>query len=435
MLTPCFAASRHRTQGQNESDGGHGGLGFTMAISAADVEGARVHPRTLAGATVMQIVPTLDDDPMVRETLGIAHALVHAGTRAIVAGAAGPMVDHLKMFGGEWLPFANVSWSPWRLRRNAAALQAFISRERVDIVHAKSAAAAWSAMIATDESKTRLVTDLPSLPPKRAWLSSPYVGALARGDRVIARSMFNAQPMIDRYNIPVDRVSVVPRGIDMKIFDPNAVGHERVAALRQHWGIPSGVRIVLATGRVAPWNGQISLVDAARVLVQNRMRGVTFVLVGDDMRNGRYVRALRKHAQAEGVEPLFRIVGHCPDMAAAYAAADLIVAPNTAPPLYGRVVAEAQAMARPVVTTNVGALPEHLIAPPRMPEELRTGWVVKPGDPIEMARAISSVLALDAVAYRSLAARARQFAEYMFSPRRVAAATLNVYSSLLEAEG
>ena len=74
-------------------------------------------------------------------------------------------------------------------------------------------------------------------------------------------------------------------------------------------------------------------------------------------------------------------------------------------------------------------------APPRMPEELRTGWIVKPGDSIELARAISSVLALDAPAYRALAGRARQFADYMFSPRRIAAATLDVYSSLLEAEG
>ena len=155
-----------------------------------------------------------------------------------------------------------------------------------------------------------LFRSLPDLTPRRAWLSSLYLGSLARGDRVIARSMFNAQPMIDRHRIPLDRITIIPRAIDMQKFDPNAVTPQRVAALRQHWGIPSGVRIVLTPGRVAPWNGQISLVEAARVLAQNRMRGVTFVLAGDDTRHRRYVRALRKHAQAEGVDSLFRIVGH-----------------------------------------------------------------------------------------------------------------------------
>ena len=183
------------------------------------------------------------------------------------------------------------------------------------------------------QTAAHLVTDLPDVRPKYDWLSSLYVGSLARGNRVISRSMFNAQPMIERHHIPVENIRIVPRGIDTKMFDAGAVHPDRVAALRQHWGIPSGVRIVLTPGRVAPWNGQITLVDAARVLMQSHMRGVTFVLAGDDRRHGRYVRALRKHAQAEGVESLFRIVGPCADMAAAYAAADLVVAPNVSPPL------------------------------------------------------------------------------------------------------
>src|SRR5947207_2389130 len=103
-----------------------------MAISAADAANARVLPRTLAGATVMQIVPALHDELAVRETIGVAHALVHAGARAIVAGEPGALVDQLKSFGGEWLPFANATFNPARLRRNATALDRFVAAERVD---------------------------------------------------------------------------------------------------------------------------------------------------------------------------------------------------------------------------------------------------------------------------------------------------------------
>jgi glycosyltransferase involved in cell wall biosynthesis len=108
-----------------------------------------------------------------------------------------------------------------------------------------------------------------------------------------------------------------------------------------------------------------------------------------------------------------------------------VVVPSLEAPVLGRVVAQAQAMGRPVVTADVGILPEHVVTPPEMPEDVRTGWVVKRGDPAEFARALSFALSLDERAYQAMAARARQFAEYMFSPHSVAVATRAVYTSLL----
>ena len=49
--------------------------------------------------------------------------------------------------------------------------------------------------------------------------------------------------------------------------------------------------------------------------------------------------------------------------------------------------------------------------------------------------ALRDVFALDDTAYRAMAARARQFAEYMFSPQSVAVATRAVYMSLLARDG
>ena len=131
------------------------------------------------------------------------------------------------------------------------------------------------------------------------------------------------------------------------------------------------------------------------------------------------------------MQGLIRLTGHCRDMPAAFAAADTVVVPALEPPVLGRVVAEAQAMGRPVVTSDVGILPEHVVTPPEMPEDVRTGWVAKPGDAMEFAHALRDAFALDDTAYRAMAARARQFAEYMFSPHSVAVATRAVYTSLL----
>ena len=131
------------------------------------------------------------------------------------------------------------------------------------------------------------------------------------------------------------------------------------------------------------------------------------------------------------MQALIRLTGHCRDMPAAFAAADTVVVPANEPPVLGRTVAEAQAMGRPVVTSDIGILPEHVVTPPEMPEDVRTGWAVKPGDAAEFARALAAAFALDDTAYRAMSARARQFAEYMFSPQSVAIATRAVYTSLL----
>jgi glycosyltransferase involved in cell wall biosynthesis len=83
------------------------------------------------------------------------------------------------------------------------------------------------------------------------------------------------------------------------------------------------------------------------------------------------------------------------------------------------------------VTSAIGVLQENVLAPPRVADELRTGWLTRPGDASEIARAIHVALSLDRVSHEALAARARQFAEFMFSPQSVAAAYRDVYTSLL----
>src|SRR5262245_3504825 len=98
-----------------------------MAISAADVENARVLPRALAGATVLQVIGALRNNSEARTAVSIARALVRAGARAIVAGADGPLVTELRSFGGEWMPFASITANPFRLRRNADRLDAMVT--------------------------------------------------------------------------------------------------------------------------------------------------------------------------------------------------------------------------------------------------------------------------------------------------------------------
>jgi len=391
----------------------------------------RDKPRSLAGATILQLVPALRDDPAGHAAIDIALTLLQSGARSIVAGDGGPLVGELRAFGGEWLPMQNDTFNPLRIRGNANQLADLIAGERIDIVHAQSAGAAWSALAATDRMPVFLVTSFGDRVTAGTWPATLFNSSLTRGDRVIAPSSYVSRAMIERHKIPSERITVIPRSVDTARFSPAAVSADRIAALRRTWGVLPQMRVVLITGRIAPWNGQITVIEAARLLIGGGDRNIAFVFAGEDRGQARYARDIRKRAGLHGIDTLCRFVGHVPDMPAALAAADVVVVSAMEPPLSGRDVAQAQALGRPVIATTIGALPENLLCPPRMRDELRTGWLVRPGNVGELARAITTALALDVTAYEALGARARQFAEFAFSPQSVAEAIRGVYTSLL----
>jgi glycosyltransferase involved in cell wall biosynthesis len=400
----------------------------------AAVPSQRILPRTLAGATILQIVPALRDDAIGRTAVEVSQSLLHAGARAIVAGDGGPLVVELRAFGGEWFPFASRSINPLQLRSNAKWLRDFASTERVDLIHAQTVGGAYSALAATKRLPVWLIAGLPDVPTPPTRQHAYYLRALHRADQLVAPSSFVVEDMSAHYGIAREKIVVIPRRVDTVQFNPAAARPERVLAMRRSWRVRPGERVVVLPGRVAAGNGQLVLVDAARLLVNGGWRGIRFVLVDDNRAQRRSVRALRSRATAQGVDGLFRVIGLCPDMPTALAAADIVVVPALDAPVLGRAVAEAQAMGRPVIASQLGILPEHLLAPPRMPEGLRTGWTVKPGDAAELAQAIAAALSIDAAAYRTMATRARQFAELTFSPASVVAATRAVYAALLARE-
>ena len=84
---------------------------LVAASTAAARKGANLNhsgrPRSLTGATILQLVPALRDDPASHAAVDIALTLLQSGARAIIAGEGGPLVGELRAFGGEWLPMAN----------------------------------------------------------------------------------------------------------------------------------------------------------------------------------------------------------------------------------------------------------------------------------------------------------------------------------------
>ena len=87
-------------------------------------------------------------------------------------------------------------------------------------------------------------------------------------------------------------------------------------------------------------------------------------------------------------------------------------------------------MGCPVIVSDIGALPETVIAPERDKSGF-TGWLVKPGDPAALAAKIKRALNLAPEARTALGARARARVASQYTLRAMQRATLAVYDELL----
>ncbi|MEJ0073957.1 MAG: glycosyltransferase [Alphaproteobacteria bacterium] len=403
-------------------------------MAVADLERPKAI-RGLPGATVLHILPALVETPAARAAVDTAVALLRSGARVLVAAEDGPLNSELQGLGGEWVRLATESANPIATSRNARTLANLIATERVDLVHAVGVGASRSAAALKKRAGVWLVHTYDTNDMNRPHRDRSYARALGAGDRVIVPSQYVAGQVAARHQVPREKLAVIPRRIDGQRFDPPSISPERAMVLRRGWKIARGQRVVLMPGRIDPAKGQLTLVEAARVLTNGGLRGVVFVLAGDNRQHFDYAKKIAAQAEAHGVAHLIRQIGVCPDMAGAYLATDLVAIPQIEPPAFPLAAAEAMAMARPVIATNVGALPELVLAPPNVLESARTGWLAEPDDPVSLARAMAEALAAEASAYAAIGTRARRLANQFFTPARTAAAALDLYANLFEGRG
>jgi glycosyltransferase involved in cell wall biosynthesis len=370
---------------------------------------------------VLQVLPALGGGGVERGTVEITSIIARLGGLPLVASAGGRLAPAVERAGGRNLILGLDSKNPWRIWRNAAALERLIRAHQVDIVHARSRAPAWSALLAARRTGAHFVTTYhgsynENLPGKRR-----YNAVMAMGERVIAVSQFIAGLIAERHGTDPARIRVIHRGVDPAMFDPARVGPDRQVRLLRAWRVQDGQTTLVLPGRLTRWKGQAVLIEA---LARMRHQGAVAVLVGADQGRARYAAELAALAERLGVGDRLRIVGDCEDMPAALSLSDVVVNASTDPEAFGRVVIEAQAMARPVVATDHGGAVETVA-------HGETGWRVPPGDADALAAALDHALELSQEERAALGARARASVLANYTVEAMQMKTIEVYREVL----
>ncbi|MEL6360652.1 MAG: glycosyltransferase family 4 protein [Pseudomonadota bacterium] len=381
----------------------------------------------LAGRTILQVIPALEAGGAERTCVEMAAAIVEVGGRALVASRGGRMADAVKSAGGVHVSLPLDSKNPVQILLNVQKISKLIKSQSIDLVHARSRAPAWSALLAARKHNLPFVTTYHGAYGQTHGLKRWYNSSMTRGDIVVANSAFTADAIAHEMKHRKGRVEIIHRGVDLAAFSPDKVRPERRRAMRAGWGLkPDDIALVLPA-RLTPWKGQQVAIDALTHMTETpHSERLTLVLVGDPAGKPDYAVHLRDMVRQAELGERVVFAGHCGDMPAVYAAADVVIVPSTRPEAFGRTIAEAGAMARVVIATDHGGARETVI-------HGETGFLVEPGDTEALAKSIERVLALPDTTADAMATAAQQRITENFSLQKMTSATIAAYCEALAA--
>lgn len=379
---------------------------------------------------ILLVVPTLETGAADHGVVDLTRILAIAGHHPIVLSRGGRLQDMIAAHGGEFLEANVASKNPFVIVRNIGTIMRIARKYRCDIVHAHGRAPAWSAYVAARLAGLPFVTSWYKGFREQNPFKRLYNSVMVRGDRIIAGNDQLADLICDRYGVAADRIDVVPATIDFKRFSPDSVSPESVDAVRRSLGVAPGTRMILVAGRMIRRKGHHIVVQAARRLKDMGMKDFICIFAGEDRGRSRYMGEVWDLVLSSDTADVVRIVGPLDDLPAAYMASSVVISAATQPEGLQRAILEAQAMARPVIVSDLGAGPDVVLAPPAVPEDRMTGLRFPAGDDAALAAALIRLFSMTDSARLAMGQRGRGWVSGHFTPPNVATLTLKVYADL-----
>ena len=233
--------------------------------------------------------------------------------------------------------------------------------------------------------------------------------------KVIAVSESIRQHLIAN-GLPPEKVVTVHNAIDLEAFT-SSVSSPNDKVLENQLGISGDQIIVSIVGRLTSQKGHHYFLESAKRVLEVLPK-TRFLIVGD----GPLRENLEGLSLSLGIAQAVRFLGYRQDIATLMGMSDVIVMPSLKEGL-PYVLLEALALARPVVGTPVGGIPEVV-------KHGETGFLVPPKDSESLAEAVIQVLRNPEKAAR-LGERGRELVSREFNIETMVRKIAAVYAEVL----
>lgn len=359
---------------------------------------------------IVQLLPELNEGGVERGTVELSRELVRRGHDSVVISAGGKLASRIEEDGGTHLSLDVCSKNPFTFPLRMLKLRDMLKGIAPDILHARSRIPAWLAFLANSRLHIPFVTTVHGFNSV-----SPYSRVMTLGDRVICVSTAIEEYIQRHYGVPDEKCVVIPRGVDLDLFDPAGVDRTFMEEFSRLHGLHGRI-VVSSVGRITQLKDYETFIRAIDLLRRELPGAVGLIVGGVRADKEKYFESLKRLVDSLGLSDHVKFVGSQAKVAEIYALSNVVVSSSKKPESFGRAAAEAIAMGVPVAATAHGGVLDIV-------KEEVTGALFPPGDVIALADAIRHC-------HHMKRDELRKFIEERFTLNGMVESTIRVYQCL-----
>ena len=370
---------------------------------------------------VIQVLPALNSGGVERGTLEISEYLVKKGWRSVVISSGGKLVNRLTRNGTKHINLQTNTKNPLKWNNLRKKLKNVFEDEKPDIIHVRSRVPAWTAGKVAKKMNIPLISTIHGSHLASSLHKKYYNSASGNADKIIAISDYVKNNILKNNPEKKDIIKVIHRGADIEMFNPENIPTSRIIQISEMLQLPDEAKIIMLPARPSSWKGHEILIKSFSSI--NNENIICIMPGADD--NGHYVTNLRNLAKKYNVLGKMVFLPFLDDLPAAYMLADVVVAPSLKPEPFGRVIIEAQAMGRPVISFDHGGASESI-------KNNITGLLVEPKNEKELGNAIEKLINMTEIQRNNMANSSRKHIVNKFSLDKMNRETIKLYSEVLK---